>query len=50
MLEVVGKENNDFIVKDSESGQVIKIVDTFAEMFHNNESLNSVLDKLPFFL
>ncbi|MFB0567901.1 MAG: hypothetical protein ACETVM_04905, partial [Candidatus Bathyarchaeia archaeon] len=33
MLEVIGKENNDFIVKDSESGNTLKIVDTFAEMF-----------------
>ena len=33
MLEVRGKENNDFIVKDSESGHILKIVDTFAEMF-----------------
>ena len=33
MLEVTGKENNDFTVKDSESGHVLKIVDTFAEMF-----------------
>jgi len=33
MLEVTGKENNDFIVKDSESGNALKITDTFAEMF-----------------
>ncbi|MDH5783555.1 MAG: formylmethanofuran--tetrahydromethanopterin N-formyltransferase [Candidatus Bathyarchaeota archaeon] len=33
MLEVIGKENNDFIVKDSESGNTLKITDTFAEMF-----------------
>lgn len=33
MLEVIGKENNDFIVKDSESEHTLKIVDTFAEMF-----------------
>lgn len=32
MLKVTGKENNEFIVKDSESGHVLKIVDTFAEM------------------
>ena len=48
MLEVTGKENNDFIVKDSESVNVLKIADTFAEMFHHNESLGSVLEKLPF--
>jgi formylmethanofuran--tetrahydromethanopterin N-formyltransferase len=33
MLGVVGKENNDFIVKDSESERILKIGDTFAEMF-----------------
>ncbi|MFQ6073597.1 MAG: formylmethanofuran--tetrahydromethanopterin N-formyltransferase [Candidatus Bathyarchaeia archaeon] len=29
----MGRESNDFIVKDSESGHVLKIADTFAEMF-----------------
>ncbi len=33
MLEVIGKEVNSFIVKDSESGHRVKIEDTFAEMF-----------------
>jgi formylmethanofuran--tetrahydromethanopterin N-formyltransferase len=33
MLEMVGKEGNDLLVKDSESGRTITIVDTFAEMF-----------------
>ncbi|UCB61386.1 MAG: hypothetical protein JSW72_04885, partial [Candidatus Bathyarchaeota archaeon] len=33
MLEILGKENNDFKVKDSESGNILKIEDTFAEMF-----------------
>ncbi len=33
MLEVIGKENNDFTVKDSESGQALRMADTFAEMF-----------------
>jgi formylmethanofuran--tetrahydromethanopterin N-formyltransferase len=33
MLEVIEKKGNNFIVKDSESGHVLKIVDTFAEMF-----------------
>ena len=37
MLEVIGKENNDFIVKDSESGNTLKITDTFAEMFSRVE-------------
>jgi len=32
MLELVGKENNDFIMRESESGNTLKIVDTFAEM------------------
>ncbi len=47
MLEVVGKENNDFIVKDSESGSTLRIADTFAEMLPKLEisPANS-----PFFL
>ncbi|MBX5326671.1 formylmethanofuran--tetrahydromethanopterin N-formyltransferase [Candidatus Bathyarchaeota archaeon A05DMB-4] len=33
MLEVLGKENNYIKVRDSESGNICKIEDTFAEMF-----------------
>jgi formylmethanofuran--tetrahydromethanopterin N-formyltransferase len=33
MLELIGKEGDDFLVKDSESGKTTRIADTFAEMF-----------------
>jgi len=33
MLELIGKEGGDFILKESESGKTTRIADTFAEMF-----------------
>jgi hypothetical protein len=33
MLEVIEKKGNNFIVKDSESGHVLKVVDTFTDRF-----------------
>jgi hypothetical protein len=49
-LEILGYDDKDkaFIAK-SPKGNTLKISDTFAEMYRDNETRSSVLSKAPFF-
>jgi hypothetical protein len=48
-LEVVKKEENDFVVKVPGRQETVRIEDTFAEMCYDNDIEHSVLGQTPLF-
>jgi hypothetical protein len=48
-LEVLGYDDKERPSSKSPKGNTLKISDTFAEMYRDNETRSSVLSKAPFF-